>query len=416
MSALHCFQLNNGLKVVCRTMHMTPFANISILYQVGSANDTPPGSGIAHMMEHLMFTGTPNVPDFDDLLQNAGGENNAFTHADYSQYFDVVPVENIDVGLFLEADRMHNLSLNSQKFQREKSVIVEEFHETCIDLPYGDVWHDLYALIYGHHPYGIPTIGESEAAIRAVNKADIQSFYRQYYQPTNAILSIVSPLSNAEIENKVRHHFDPLPGDAQTPVLPGTTPLTSSGELFLEVEKDVPHDALFMGFPLCGRADPDYKLADVFTDILASGRSSRFFQQLYQATDIFTHIDAYVTGNFGPGLLIIEAKIDEGYSLEMAHDCIWKELEKLPSSLTEGEVKKSIEMTRSQILFSRTQGLDTALNLGFYEALGDARLIDNELEGYLTMDGEQIKDFQERYVQREQARTLWVRRKRTKAQ
>jgi predicted Zn-dependent peptidase len=411
MSSLHRFQLNNGLRVASHLVNMTPFANIAMLYQVGSANDRPRGSGIAHMMEHLMFTGTPKVPDFDDLLQNAGGENNAFTHADYSQYFDVVPVENIDVGLFIEADRMHNLTLEPQKFKREKSVIVEEFHETCIDLPYGDIWHDLYGMIYGTHPYAVPTIGESEASIRGVKRADIQSFYHEYYQPRNAILSIVSPLSNSEIENKVRHFFGGLSEESQASVFPGKSSLTDHGEVFREVEKDVPHDAIFMGFPICGRADADYKLADVFTDILASGRSSRFFQQLYQGTDIFTHIDAYVTGSFGPGLLIIEAKVDEGYSLERAYDLIWTELEKTLKSLTEAEVKKSIEMTRSQILFSRTQGLDTALNLGFYEALGDAQLIDSELKGYLTINIDQIKDFQERYVKRKKARTLWVRKR-----
>ena len=380
MIDFHRYTLDNGLTVLLHRDPSTPLATVNVLYKVGSRNEDPKKTGFAHLFEHLMFGGSENVPDYDTPMQVAGGENNAFTNSDMTNFFNTVPAQNIETALWLESDRMMKLDFNQKSLDIQKKVVVEEFKETSINQPYGDLWHKLSKLAYTEHPYRWPTIGMKMDHIEDAILEDVESFFYQYYKPNNAVLVIAGNFETEEIKIQINKWFGSL---KSSPVNLNPIPKEPVQKTFRTetVTSAVPNNTLYMAFHMPDRNHKDFIAFDILTDIMSGGRSSRFYRKLMKATDLFADVDAYITGTLDPGLLLIEAKLMDDTEVAVAKEIIWKELELLKKELVpEKELKKVKNSLISSVTFSEVSVQHKAINLAFYEYLGDADLINHQEE------------------------------------
>lgn len=358
-------------------------AAINVLYNVGSRDESPERTGFAHLFEHLMFGGSANVPDFDDPIQLAGGENNAFTNNDITNFYDVLPAQNLEVAFWLESDRMLSLNFDEQVLDVQRKVVVEEFKESCLNQPYGDAWHHLSDMAYKVHPYRWPTIGKVPKHVEDATMEDVKEFYFKYYRPNNAILVVCGPLAPEKVLALAEKWFGDIPrGMVPERKLPPEPPQKQL-ERRISESTNVPTDALYLAFHVPDRLHPDYYAADLMSDILCNGPSSRLYRQLLKTEQLFASIDCYVTGSVDPGLLIIEGRPSENISLEAAEAAIWRVLEELKQDgVSERELQKIKNKAESNLTFSELNVLNKAINLAFYELLGDATLINEEIEHY----------------------------------
>lgn len=383
--------LANGLKVIVHEDPHTPLVSVNVLYQVGSRDEQPTRTGFAHLFEHLMFAGSKNAPDFDEPLQHAGGENNAFTTSDYTNFYEVLPAENVETALWLESDRMAALKINKRSLSVQQKVVVEEFKETCFAEPYGDMWHHLSAMAYTNHPYRWPVIGLVPEHIEQANLEDVRQFYEAWYRPNNAILVIsgrIEPKRGFELAEK---WFGSLPAEP-IPVrdLPMDAPL--DGPKVKILEANVPVPAIFLAFRTPGRLDPEFNACDLITDVLANGDASRLYQILVKEQKLFSQIDANLTASVDPGLLIIEGRLSEGVTHEAGLKGIWAILKSIQETeIPERELQKLRNRYQSGVVFSELNALNKAQNLALYEFLGDANLLNTEVNQYLSISAEQIQ-------------------------
>jgi predicted Zn-dependent peptidase len=391
MISFQRFELENGLKVIVHEDAQTPLVAINVLYNVGSRDEHPDKTGFAHLFEHLMFSGSENIADFDTPLQNAGGENNAFTNSDITNFYDILPAANIEMGLWLESDRMKNLAFDQKAFEVQKKVVVEEFKETCLNVPYGEVWHQLSSLAYKQHPYQWPTIGKVPAHIEDSTLADARDFYFRHYAPNNAILVLAGNITFPKAKALVEKWFGSIPkretAKRNLPVEPSQTIKASA-----VVEAAVPADAIYLGFHCGGRLELDYYKADILSDILGSGRSSRFYQRLYKGKNLFTRIDAYISGTADPGLFLIDGKVGSDCQLEECMDAIWMELDDIKQhGVTEEELSKVKNKIESSLYFSEINILNRAMSLAFFEWLDHAEMINHQMEYYEQVNVDDIR-------------------------
>ncbi len=383
-------QLDNGLKVLVHEDDSTPMAVVNLLYQVGAKNESPDKTGFAHLFEHLMFGGSKNAPVFDEPLQWAGGESNAFTNNDITNYYEILPASNIETAFWLESDRMMNLIFSEQSLDVQRKVVVEEFKENYLNQPYGDAWHRLSKLCYEVHPYRWPTIGLSPKHVEQSSLEDVKNFFYNYYRPNNAVLTVTGNVKADDIFKLAQEWFGEIPaGEIPKPtILP--EPIQQQKHLE-QVEADVPLDALFMAFHMPDRLARDYYVCDLLTDILSHGRSSRLYRRLMKEQRLFSDIDAYITGSVDPGLLVVEGKPADGVSLEDCEAAIWRELNQLKTALVEErELNKIKNKMESHLVFSEVSILNKAMNLSFFEMLGDANLINKEVDIYQSIEPEDL--------------------------
>ena len=389
------FILENGLRVLVHEDLATPLVAVNLLYDVGSRDENPERTGFAHLFEHLMFGGSKNAPDFDSPIQSAGGENNAFTNNDMTNFYATVPAENLETLLWLESDRMLALKVNKTALKTQRKVVVEEFKETTLNEPYGDVWHHLGDMTYKVHPYRWPVIGLVPQHVEDATLADVQDFYKRFYVPNNAILVISGNFQKVGgtegVQRMVEKWFGNVPkGDVSPRNLPQEPQQTAA--IRRTVEAAVPLDALYLAFHVPARIDPDYYALDLMTDILAGGASSRFYQKLVKKDRVFTELDCYQTSYLDPGLVVIEGKPTEGVSLEAAEAAIWAELAVLKRApIADVELQKLKNRAESQQAFGDVGAANKAMNLAFYELIGDANLINTEIDRYNSVE---IKDIQ----------------------
>jgi predicted Zn-dependent peptidase len=376
------FELSNGLKVVVHEDDSTPMAAVNVLYNVGARDESPDKTGFAHLFEHLMFGGSANVPDFDTPLQMAGGENNAFTNNDITNFYDILPAENLETAFWLESDRMMALNFDERVLEVQRKVVVEEFNETCLNEPYGDVWHHIADMAYKVHPYRWPTIGKVPKHVEDATIEDVKSFFYKYYRPNNAILVVAGNVKAAEVRKLAQKWFGEIPpGSKHLRELPQEPPQKRLEKRINE--GNVPVDALYLAFHMPSRYQREYYVVDLISDILGNGSSSRLYRNLLKEQELFSSIDCYVSGSIDPGLLIIEGKTAEGVSLEQGAAAIWKELEALKAApIPERELQKLKNKVESTLLFSELNVLNKAINLAFFELLGDADLINQEASFY----------------------------------
>lgn len=384
----HCFP--NGLRLVHYEDTSTQMVALNIVYDVGARDEHPEHTGFAHLFEHLMFGGSAHIPDYDTPLQLAGGENNAWTNNDITNYYLTVPKPNVETAFWLESDRMLELAFSEQSLEVQRGVVMEEFKQRCLNQPYGDVGHLFRPLAFRVHPYRWPTIGKELSHIEQATLDEVKSFFYRFYAPNNAVLAVTGNISWDETVKLTEKWFAPIPRrDVPVRQLPQEPEQTQ--ERRLTVERNVPLDALFMGYHMCSRESADYYAFDILSDILSNGRSSRLNRRLVQEQNIFSGIDAYISGTRDAGLLQISGKPAAGVSLEQAETAVRKELEELQRSPVDGQelekVKNKFESTQ---IFGNINYLNVATNLAWFELTGKAEDIDLEVERYRSVTTEQL--------------------------
>ncbi|MCF8244921.1 MAG: insulinase family protein [Saprospiraceae bacterium] len=398
--------LNNGLRVLIHEDKSTPMVAVNVLYDIGSKDENPAKTGFAHLFEHLMFGGSANIPDFDDPIQLAGGENNAFTNNDMTNFYDVLPAENLEVALWLESDRMLSLNFDEKVLETQQKVVVEEFKETCLNEPYGDVWHHISDLAYKEHPYRWPTIGLEPKHVEDAEMQDVKDFFFNFYRPNNAILVVAGNVKPKKALKLVEKWFGDIPeGEVAKRRLPIEPPQNEFREK--TVESKVPVDALYLVFHTCSRIHPDFYAVDLLSDVLASGASSRLYRKLLKEKKLFSHIDCYITASNDPGLLIVEGKPTNGVSMEDAEKAVWEELELLISSpISTSELEKIVNKSESSLVFSEVSVLNKAINLAFFELVGDASIINRETSLYQNVTVEEMQRVAKEVLRRENCSKL----------
>lgn len=383
--------LDNGLEVIIHEDHSTPLVAVNLLYKVGSKDEHQDRTGFAHLFEHLMFGGSKNAPDFDSPIQVAGGENNAFTNSDITNFYITIPSQNLETALWLESDRMQNLILDEHSLEVQRKVVVEEFKETCLNKPYGDVWHHISSQAYTKHPYQWPTIGKDISHIEEADLDDVASFLNTYYVPNNAVLVLSGNVKTELGFELCEKWFGEIPSGNNIVSQKVHEPKQEE-ERNLNLNREVPATAIFISFPMPKKNDPDFFAYDMLSDVLGNGRSSRLYRKLYKQKKYFTKIDAYVTGTVDPGLLIIDGRVADGVINQVAIDSIWEELELIRlEGLTDHELKKIKNQIISTLEFSEINILNKAMNLAYYASLGDTELINQQREKYEAVSLSDIK-------------------------
>jgi len=401
------FTLSNGLKVLVHEDATTPMAVLNILYDVGARDENPEQTGFAHLFEHLMFGGSVNIPNYDEPLQRVGGENNAFTSNDITNYYITLPAENIETAFWLESDRMLSLAFSEKSLETQINVVSEEFKQRYLNQPYGDVWLKLRPLAYKKHAYRWATIGKELSHIEDAKMADVKAFFNKHYNPQNAILVVGGNVKTEDVKKLAEKWFEPIPsGHKYERNLPQED---KQNEARTEtVKANVPLNAIYVAFKMPGRLSNDYYAFDLLSDILSGGKSSRLHNSLLKEQQLFSDINAYISSSLDPGLFIVEGKLVEGVSIEKAEAAIWEELEKIKSELVgANELTKVKNKVESVLVFSEMSLLDKAMNLAYYELLGDADILNQEAAKYLEVEAEDIKRISTETFDKNSSSTLY---------
>ena len=386
------FSLDNGLKVLVHEDKSTPMAVVNVLYDVGARDEHADKTGFAHLFEHLMFGGSVNIPVYDEPLQIAGGENNAFTTNDLTNYYCQLPAENIETAFWLESDRMISLAFSKKSLEVQRKVVCEEFKEHYINKPYGDVWHKLRELVYTTHPYRWMTIGKELKHIEEATLEDVKAFFNKHYNPANAILVVAGNVDVAQIKELAEKWFGPIPaGDKYNRNLPVEPKQTAPR--FLEVKADVPLDALYKCWHIYSRTDDRYYIADLISDILSGGGSSRLYQSLVKEKQLFSSIDCSHLGSTDEGIMVLEGKLVKGVDIKVAEAAVMEELNKLKlDGVSVAELEKVKNKTESAMAFEDMSVMNRAASIAMYELLGDADLMNKELDKYRSVTSAEITE------------------------
>ncbi len=385
------YTLDNGLRIVHCEDTTTQMVAVNVLYDVGARDEAPERTGYAHLLEHLMFEGSTNIPDYDTHVQMAGGENNAWTNNDLTNYYITVPRSNVETAFWLESDRMLGLALTEQSVEVQKGVVVEEFKQRHLNQPYGDVQHLIRAMAYKVHPYRWPTIGLCVEHIEQATLPDVMDFYHRHYVPNNAILSVVGNISFDEVIRLSEKWFAPIQRGTITPRNLPQEP-RQKRERRKTVYRNVPANMLVMAFHMPNRTDRDYHTCDLMTDLLAAGTSSRLIQHLVRRDKLFTSIDAYIQGSFDEGLLFIMGRMADGIPYPTAEEAIWNELEMLKRlTVDEEELAKVRNRSESERTFNNISYLSRAVNIAQLELIGQDSEFADELHRYCSITAADIR-------------------------
>lgn len=406
------FVLDNGLRVIHLEDKSTPMVVVNTLYDVGARDESPEHTGMAHLFEHLMFGGSANIPSFDDPIQQAGGENNAWTVSDYTNYYDVLPSQNAEIAFWLESDRMLALEFSQHSLDVQKQVVCEEFKQRNLNQPYGDVSHLMRSLVFKQHPYRWPTIGVELSHIESVDLDFEKQFFYSHYAPNNAILSVVGNISLAETKRLVEKWYGDIPRrEIAVRDIPHEPDQTEPR--FLEVERDVPADAIYKAFRSPRRLEEGYYVSDLISDILSNGRSSRLYQRMVCEKKLFLSVDACILGDIEEGLFMVNGKLANGVSFEEAEAALNAEIQVICDELLdEHELEKVKNKYESNRLFSDMSLLNKANNLAYYELLGNVDLINTELSHYQKVTAEDVRSLARRMFRPENCSTIYYKAKR----
>ncbi len=407
------FELKNGLTVIVHQDLSTPIIAMNILYKVGARDENPNKTGFAHLFEHLMFGGSVNIPTFDKPLEKAGGENNAFTNSDITNYYITIPKENLETAFWLESDRMLNLAFTDKSLEVQRQVVIEEFKQSYLNQPYGDVWLLLKPLAYQTHPYQWNTIGKDITHIENAKMEDVKSFYKKYYHPNNAILVLSGNISMDEAKPLCEKWFANIPaGPKVIREIPVEPEQKEARQLI--VEREVPSDALYITFHMKDRLHPDYQSTDLLSDILSNGPSSRLYRKLVKEKGIFAELDAYIGGDIDPGLFIFSGKPSVGISLEQAEQELWVEIERIKEQeVEEQELQKVKNKLESAMVFGEVSILNKAMSLAYYESISRAEDLNLEVEKYRKITSKQLQRVAQELFTKEKSNTLYYKAKKS---
>jgi zinc protease len=407
------YKLPNGLTVIIHEDHSTPLVALNILYKAGARNEDKNRTGFAHLFEHLMFGGSVNIPDYDEPLQRAGGENNAFTNNDFTNYYLTIPSQNVETAFWLESDRMLSLAFTEKSLEVQRNVVVEEFRQRYLNQPYGDVWLMLRPLAYKVHPYQWATIGKEISHIEQSTLEDVKSFFAKHYHPSNAVLCIAGNISADAAKLLTEKWFAPISDsgmqEEKLPVEP-----EQKEKRTLTVERDVPFSNIYKAWHCCSRFDADFYATDLLSDILSRGKSSRMYQSLVKQKKIFAEIGAYMLGELDKSLFVVEGKLMDGVNPVDGENAINEELQKVMQFNAEKELKKVINKTESSLVFAELNVANKALNLSYFEMLGDAALANRQSELYNNVSCADIRRISSEIFREENSSTLFYLTKKTK--
>lgn len=384
--------LANGLRVILHRDVTTPLAAVNVIYDVGSRDEDPEHTGFAHLFEHLMFGGSKNIPDFDTSLQQAGGENNAVTSADLTTYYLTLPVDNLETALWLESDRMNELAFSTQSLEVQRKVVMEEFKQSYLNQPYGDVSLLLKPMAYKTHPYRWNPIGRELRHIADADMEQVRAFFYRFYRPNNAVLSIAGNFDTDRVFSMVEKWFGGIPsGPPNLRKLPQEPVQTEPR--FTEVGRHVPNDMLVKAYHCCGRKAEEFYATDTLSDILSNGSSSRLQRLLVEEKRLFTTISAYLTATFDPGLFIISGNLCEGVSLEAADAAVQEVLAQLQQELVgERELLRIKHKIQTLLSYADLQVQDKSMNFGIFEVLDKAERYYDEDGLYRRVQAEQLRE------------------------
>jgi zinc protease len=372
------FVLDNGLNVLVHEDPTVDIAVVNILYDVGSRDEQANKTGFAHLFEHLMFGGSKNIPSYDEPLQRVGGENNAFTSSDITNYYLTVPAANLETAFWLESDRMLSLSFDPNVLEVQRGVVIEEFKQRYLSQPYGDVWLKLRPLAYKAHPYQWATIGKEISHIEKATLNDVRDFFFRHYLPSNAVMVVAGKVTFDQVKRLSEKWFAPIASQKKpSRSLPAEPPQVSKH--ILNVNANVPANALYKAFHMPGRFDKDYYAADLLGDLLGHGQSSRLVHKLVKEKEIFTSINMHGLGSIDPGLLVVNGRLNEGVSFEKAEtevDAILMEV--VNEGVTGDELEKVKNQAESMLEFGEVEVINRAMNLAFAFLSGDADLVNQE--------------------------------------
>jgi predicted Zn-dependent peptidase len=400
------FTLDNGLRVLVHEDNTTPMAVVNILYDVGSRDEHPERTGFAHLFEHLMFGGSVNIPVYDEPLQRVGGENNAFTSNDITNYYITLPSANLETAFWLESDRMLSLAFSDKSLEVQRNVVIEEFKQRYLNQPYGDVWLRLRPMVYKKHPYQWDTIGKNIEQIAEAKLSEVKAFFKKHYNPQNAIMVVGGDVKTDHVKQLAEKWFGSIPAGEK--YIRNLAQEPSQHEVRRDIiTAKVPLNDIYIAFQMESRFTEAYYPTELISDILSRGNSSRLYRRLVKEKQMFSEVHAYMTGSMDKGMFVCEGKPLKSVSIEEAEAAIWEELEKIKAHLVPAEeltkVQNKIEST---MVFSEMSLLDKAMNLAYYELLGDADLFNQETEKYLHITPEQIKEEANKLFRRENSSTL----------
>lgn len=401
------FTLDNGLRVIVHHDNSTPIIAFNILYDVGARDEDENKTGFAHLFEHLMFGGSINIPDFDKPLQAVGGSSNAFTNNDITNYYVTLPKENLETAFWLDSDRLLSLAFSEKSLEVQRNVVIEEFKQRYLNQPYGDVWLLLRPLAFTTHPYKWATIGKEISHIENAVLDDVKAFFHKHYVPSNAILCVAGNVTTEEIKLLCEKWFSEINSKSDYKRNLPKEPKQSE-ERKLSVERDVPFDAIYKAWHMPSRNDAQFYTHDLLSDILSRGKSSRLYNALVREQELFTEIQAYISGDLDEGLFIIAGKLKEGIAMQQAEDGIFSIIHELQNQKVEVQelekVKNKFEATK---VFSDMSVLDKAMELCYFELLGDANKINNEIEKYRAVDADSIQKTAQSLFRKENCSTLY---------
>lgn len=400
------FTLANGLRVIVHQDLSTPMAVMNIMYDVGARDENPEQTGFAHLFEHLMFGGSVHIPSYDEPLQMAGGENNAYTTNDLTNYYIQLPADNLETAFWLESDRMLSLAFDEKSLETQRKVVCEEFKEHYLTKPYGDVWHKMRELAYKKHPYRWMTIGKELSHIENAQLEDVKNFFFKHYRPVNAVMVVAGNVTVEKVKTLAEKWFGDIPaGTAYKRKLPQEPEQLEARKL--EIKANVPLDALYKCWHMPGRLDRRYYVIDLLTDILSGGGSSRLYQTLVKEQKLFSNIECHHFGSTDNGLVVIEGKLVKGVKMEAAEAAVEAELEKMKNELvSETELQKVKNKTESMIAFEDMSVMSRANSLAYYELLGDASWMNFELEKYASVTTEDILQESRHIFRKENSNTI----------
>lgn len=403
------FSLANGLRVIVHEDHTVQIAVMNILYDVGSRDEDPEKTGFAHLFEHLMFGGSINIPNYDEPLQLVGGENNAFTNTDITNYYLTLPATNLETGFWLESDRMLSLSFDPKVLEVQRKVVIEEFKQRYLNQPYGDVWLKLRPLAYKTHPYQWATIGKEISHIENATMDDVKQFFFRHYVPNNAILVVAGNVTVEKVRALCDKWFGPIPpGERGQRMLPVEGRQTE--KRILEVEAKVPANAFYKAWHMPGRFHSDYYAGDLLSDVLSRGQSSRLYQKLVKEKEIFTTISSFAVGSIDPGLLVVSGRIKPGITIEDADRMVGGVLDEvLERGVSEEELRKVKNQAESTIEFGEVEVMNRAMNLAFAKLSGDTGLVNQEIEMIENVSAQDLSRVASEILREENSSALYYK-------
>lgn len=391
MIEYHQHTLSNGLRVIAHPNQHSQLGAFNLMYDVGARDEQPDKTGFAHLFEHLMFGGSANIPDYDAIAQRMGAENNAFTNNDITNYYLTFPANQLETAFWLESDRMLQLDFSERSLEVQRQVVIEEFKQRYLNQPYGDVWLKLRPLAYKKHPYQWATIGKEVSHIENATLADVEAFFYKHYRPDNAVLAVSGPYAPDQVFALAEKWFGGIPASGR-PARKLPTEPKQLAERRLQVQAEVPVDALYMAFHMPGKGKAGFYAADLLSDVLSRGKSARLYRRLVKEQGIFSQLQAYVSGDQDPGLFVINGQLVKGKSMADAEQAVWAELRRLQEELVaEQELQKNLNQIEASLVFAETQGLNVAMNLCYFTLMGDVSAINHEIEQYRAVT---VRDLQ----------------------